>query len=35
VPAPVSAMTSAPPSFSDVGRRDVLGGLIHEYHAAA
>jgi transposase InsO family protein len=35
VPAPVSAMTSAPPSFSDVRRRDVLGGLIHEYHAAA
>jgi putative transposase len=35
VPAPVSAMTSAPPAFSDVGRRDVLGGLIHEYHAAA
>jgi hypothetical protein len=28
-------MTSAPPAFSDVGRRDVLGGLIHEYHAAA
>jgi hypothetical protein len=28
-------VTSAPPSFSDIGRRDVLGGIIHEYHAAA
>ncbi|MGD0985481.1 MAG: integrase core domain-containing protein [Acidimicrobiales bacterium] len=35
VRAPVSAVTSAPPSFSDIGRRDVLGGIIHEYHAAA
>jgi transposase InsO family protein len=35
VPAPVSAVTSAPPSLSDIGRRDVLGGIIHEYHAAA
>jgi transposase InsO family protein len=35
VPAPISAMTSAPPSFSDVGRRDVLGGLIHEYRLVA
>jgi hypothetical protein len=35
VPAPVSAVTSAPRSFSDVGRRDVLGGIIHEYHVAA
>jgi transposase InsO family protein len=34
-PAPVSAVTSAPPSLSDVSRRDVLGGIIHEYHAAA
>jgi transposase InsO family protein len=34
-PAPVSAVTSAPPSLSDVGRRDVLGGIIHEYRAAA
>ncbi len=35
VPAPVSVVTSAPPSLSDIGRRDVLGGIIHEYHAAA
>ena len=35
VPAPVSAVTSAPPSFSDIARHDVLGGIIHEYHAAA
>jgi hypothetical protein len=35
VPAPVSAVTSARLSFSDIGRRDVLGGIIHEYHAAA
>ena len=35
VPTPLSAVTSAPPSLSDVGRRDVLGGIIHEYHAAA
>ena len=35
VPAPVSAVTSAPPSFSDIARHDVLGGIIHEYRAAA
>jgi hypothetical protein len=35
VPAPLSEVTSAPPSLSDVGRRDVLGGLVHEYRAAA
>jgi transposase InsO family protein len=35
VPAPVGAVTSGPPSFSGIGRRDVLGGIIHEYHAAA
>jgi hypothetical protein len=35
VPAPVSEVTSARPSLSDIGRRDVLGGIIHEYHAAA
>ena len=35
VPAPVGAVTSAPPSLSDIGRHDVLGGIIHEYHAAA
>ena len=35
VPAPLSAVTFAPPSFSGIGRRDVLGGIIHEYHAAA
>ena len=35
VPAPVGAVTSAPPSLSDIARHDVLGGLIHEYHAAA
>jgi len=35
VPAPLSEVTSAPRSFSDVGCRDVLGGIIHEYRAAA
>ncbi|MGA2805349.1 MAG: integrase core domain-containing protein [Acidimicrobiales bacterium] len=35
VPARVGAVTSAPPSLSDIGRRDVLGGLIHESRAAA
>jgi transposase InsO family protein len=35
VPAPASAVTSASRSLSDVGRRDVLGGLVHEYRAAA
>jgi hypothetical protein len=35
VPAPLSEVTSARLSLSDIGRRDVLGGLIHEYHAAA
>jgi hypothetical protein len=35
VPAPVSEVTSAPLSLSDIGRRYVLGGIIHEYHAAA
>jgi hypothetical protein len=28
-------VTSAPLSLSDIGRRDVLGRIIHEYHAAA
>jgi hypothetical protein len=28
-------VTSGPPSLSDIGCRDVLGGIIHEYHAAA
>jgi putative transposase len=35
VPAPVSAETSAPPSLSVIARHEVLGGIIHEYHAAA
>jgi transposase InsO family protein len=35
VPAPVSEVTSAPPALSDIARHDVLGGLIHEYRAAA
>src|ERR1035438_8974049 len=35
VPAPVSAVTSTPLSLSDIARHDVLGGLIHEYRAAA
>jgi transposase InsO family protein len=35
VPAPVGAVTSAPPALSDIGRHDVLGGLIHEYRATA
>jgi transposase InsO family protein len=35
VPAGVGAVTSGPPSLSDIGCRDVLGGIIHEYHAAA
>jgi transposase InsO family protein len=35
VPARASAVTSAPRSLSDIGRCDVLGGIIHEYHAAA
>jgi hypothetical protein len=35
VPAPVTTMSPTPRSLSDVGRRDVLGGIIHEYHAAA
>ena len=35
VPAPASEVTSARLSLSDIRRRDVLGGLIHEYQAAA
>jgi hypothetical protein len=35
VPVPLSEVTSGPLSLSDIGRRDVLGGLIHEYRAAA
>jgi hypothetical protein len=35
VPAPVGAVTSAPTSLNDIGRRDVLGGIINEYRAAA
>jgi transposase InsO family protein len=35
VPAPLSEVTSARLSLSDIGRRDVLGGIIHEYRAAA
>jgi transposase InsO family protein len=35
VPAPVTTMTPIPLSISDIGRHDVLGGLIHEYRAAA
>ena len=35
MPAPVTTMTPTPLSFSDIGCHDVLGGLIHEYCAAA
>ena len=35
VPAPVSEVIPAPPALSDIARHDVLGGLIHEYRAAA
>jgi hypothetical protein len=35
VPALVTTMTPIPPSLSDIARHDVLGGLIHEYRAAA
>src|ERR1039458_5679962 len=35
VPAPVSEVIPAPPALSDIARHDVLGGLIHEYQAAA
>jgi transposase InsO family protein len=35
VPAPASEVTSARLSLSDIACRDVLGGIIHEYHAAA
>ena len=35
VPAPLSEVTSASPSLSDIARHDVLGGIIHEYQAAA
>jgi hypothetical protein len=31
----LSEVTSASRSLSGIGRRDVLGGLIHEYQAAA
>ena len=34
-PAPVTTMTPTPLSLSDIARHDVLGGLIHEYRAAA
>jgi hypothetical protein len=35
-PAPVTTMTLTPrASLSDIARHDVLGGLIHEYRAAA
>jgi hypothetical protein len=35
VPAPLSEVTPTPLSLSDIDRHDVLGGLIHEYRAAA
>jgi transposase InsO family protein len=35
VPAPLSEVTSASPSLSDIARHDVLGGIIHEHRAAA
>ena len=35
VPALVTTMTPIPPSLRDIARHDVLGGLIHEYRAAA
>ncbi len=34
-PAPVTKMVPILPSLSDIARHDVLGGLIHEYCAAA
>jgi transposase InsO family protein len=34
-PSPVTTMTPTPLSLSDIARHDVLGGLIHEYRAAA
>jgi transposase InsO family protein len=34
-PASVTTMTPTPLSLSDIARHDVLGGLIHEYRAAA
>jgi transposase InsO family protein len=35
MPAPVSEVIPASPALSDIARHDVLGGLIHEYRAAA
>jgi hypothetical protein len=35
VPVPLSEVTTARLSLCDIGRRDVLGGIIHEYHATA
>ena len=35
VPAPVNEVIPAPPALSDIARHDVLGGIIHEYRAAA
>jgi transposase InsO family protein len=35
VPAPLSEVIPAPPALSHIARHDVLGGLIHEYRAAA
>lgn len=34
-PAPAANMLAIPPPSSSIERRDRLGGLIHEYHAAA
>ena len=34
-PSPVATISPTPLSLSDIARHDVLGGLIHEYRAAA
>jgi putative transposase len=35
LPTPEPASTTAPPTTGRIERRDLLGGLIHEYHRAA
>jgi transposase InsO family protein len=34
-PAPAANMLAIPPPSSSIERRDRIGGLVHEYHAAA
>jgi hypothetical protein len=34
-PPPAKPPPAAPPVPSSIGRRDRLGGLLHEYHAIA